>query len=362
MRILHVVTNSDLGGAPRVVTELANSAVRDGHTVAAASVPEGPFWAHLDADIERIYLKHLRREISPIQDISALFELSRLYRTWRPDIIHLHSSKVGVLGRIAAGSRLNRVIYTIHGFDTILKSYRAFLALERVLARNCGAVVPVSMYDQANLEKSGILGRIAMIPNGASDRRGAVPSNVAAADRMKKAKAAGQMVVLTIARLARPKRFDLFIEAAKAMKPEEVRFFWIGNVEAVDPSLLPANVEMLGELPEAGDYANLCDFFVLFSDYEGMPMSIIEALSAGKPIIASRVGGIGEMVDSSIGILVENQAAAVIDAIRSILEDRTGLEARARAARIRYESGYSADIMWTRYSALYADVLSRSQG
>ncbi len=356
MRILHVVTNADLGGAPRVVTELANRALRDGHEVAAASVPTGPFWAHLDAGVVTFRLRQLRKAIDPLRDLACLFELSALFRAWKPDIIHLHSSKAGVLGRMAAGKRVDRVVYTIHGFDTILKTYRIFLSLERLLAGRCAAIVPVSDYDRLNLEASGVRGRIVLIRNGSSDRRAALPLDEVAASRIRAAKASGAAVVLTIARLARPKRFDLFVEAARGFTSSEARFFWIGNVEKVDALSLPANVEVLGELAEAGDYIGLCDVFVLLSDYEGLPMSIIEALSAGKPIVASKVGGIGEMVDPHIGRLVENEAGAVIAALRSLLANREDLEARGRAARIRYESGFSAETMWKRYRDLYRSI------
>ncbi|GAB6276971.1 MAG: hypothetical protein SAMD01599839_15110 [Rectinema sp.] len=178
MRILHVVTNADLGGAPRVVTELANRAVRDGHICAAASVPAGPFWAHLDPRVERMPLSHFRRELHPVQDPSAVIELVRLFRRWKPDVVHLHSSKASVLGRCAAllanfcGVRRIPTVYTIHGFDTILKTHRKFLPMERVIARFTSAIVPVSAYDRRNLEEAGIHGNVRLIHNGASDRFG----------------------------------------------------------------------------------------------------------------------------------------------------------------------------------------------
>ena len=352
MRILHVVTNADLGGAPRVVTELANRALRDGHECAVASAAEGPLWEHLDEGVERRPLLHLKREIRLRQDLAAFFELSSLFAEWKPDIIHLHSSKAGVLGRLAAGRRRTRVVYTIHGFDTILKSHRIFLPLERFLARFCGAIVPVSDYDRANLAASGIGGRIEEIRNGASDRLGLEGLDALATAKMKAARESGAAVVLTVARLAPPKRFDLFIETARAFAPEEVRFFWIGNVQKVDPLGLPDNVEVLGEIPEAGNYANLCDIFLLISDYEGLPMSVLEALSCGRPVVASAVGGIGEAVDETNGALVDNDAGAVASAIRSFL-DRSRREKAGKEARATFEKSFSADRMWAAYGDLY---------
>lgn len=356
MRILHVVTNADLGGAPRVVTELANRAVRDGHECAVASVPVGPLWDHLGPKVTRFPLLHLRREIRPLRDLASLFELGSLFRSWKPDIVHLHSSKAGVLGRMAAGRRRGRVVYTIHGFDSILKAHRIFLPLERLLSRRCGAVVPVSEYDERNVKAAGIRGRIVMIRNGASDRRGAALLDAGAADRMKAAKKSGAAVLLSIARLAPPKRFDLFLEAARSFSPDEARFFWIGNVQSVDSGILPANLEALGEIPEAGGYAELCDIFVLLSDYEGLPMSILEALSCGRPVLASSVGGIPEAIDQGDGLLVRNEIDAIVAAIRALLGDKQGSERMGQAARAVYEAKFSAGTMWDNYLKLYESL------
>ncbi|MBN1242892.1 MAG: glycosyltransferase [Spirochaetales bacterium] len=356
MRILHVVTNADLGGAPRVVTELANRAVRDGHPCAVASVPEGPMWDALDPRVERKVLRSLRREIRPLSDLKAAFELAGLFRSWNPDLIHLHSSKAGVLGRVAAGRRAKRVVYTIHGFDTILKSHRSFLPLERFLARHCGAVVPVSAYDFRNLGLAGIREAHAAIHNGVTDRKGRTPESPAA-ERMLAARGKGSPVVLAVARLAPPKRFDLFLAAAKALEKEGPRFFWIGDPPGARAGELPSNAEMLGELPEAGDYANLCDIFLLLSDYEGLPMSILEAFSCGKPVLASDVGGIGELVDGTTGARVGNSAGEIIAALRGLLGDPGRLSTLGRNARERYESGFTADRMWAAYRELYGSLV-----
>lgn len=360
MKILHVVTNADLGGAPRVVTELANRAVCAGHTCGAATVPVGPFWDHLDPRVERIPLRHLRRNLDPVQDCAALLELAALIRRWKPDIVHLHSSKVGVLGRLAAllsscgAGRRIPTVYTIHGFDTILKTHRTFLPLERMMARCTSAIVPVSAYDEKNLKRAGIHGTIRLIRNGASDRLGRAPDPLAAA-RIEAARARGSVILLSIARLEPPKRFDLFLDTARRA-PEDMRFFWIGNVRAAIPPGLPRNVEMLGEVPEAGNCINLCDIFLLLSDYEGFPMSILEALSCGKPIVASDVGGISEALDPDAGFLVPNDREAVLTAINRLASDRD-LRARLGAsARSHYERSFSADSMWHRYLQLYTEL------
>ena len=363
MRILHVVTNADLGGAPRVVTELANRAVQADHTCGAATVPIGPFWDHLDPRVERLPLRHLRRNLDPVQDFAALWELTALIRRWQPEIVHLHSSKAGVLGRLAAllaswgAPRRIPTVYTIHGFDTILKTHRRFLPLERMMARRTSAVVPVSAYDEGNLRRAGVRGNVRLIHNGASDRLGAPPASMVA-ERIGAARAQGATIVMSIARLEPPKRFDLFLEVARRA-PKDMRFFWIGNVRAATNLDLPLNVEMLGEVPEAGNCLNLCDIFLLLSDYEGLPMSILEALSCGKPVVASDVGGISEALAPDAGLLVPNDRDAVLMALDRLTNDRALRARMGASARARYERCFSADSMWCRYLQLYTE-LSRS--
>lgn len=367
MRILHVVTNSDLGGAPRVVSELSARAVRDGHECAVAASPGGPMWDRLDPRVEQRPVFAMRRELSPAQDGKVFLFLQRLYRTYAPDIIHLHSSKAGALGRLAAiamgGGFSRRCVYTVHGFDTILASHREFLLLERFLSERCGAVAPVSSYDEENLRRAGFKGRVILVRNGVTDRRNLQAANSGIARRLADAKAVGRPVVLSIARLEAPKRPDLFIDVARSVP--EADFFWVGNmvtpgIECFSGAEAPANVKFLGECPEAGNLANLCDIFLLLSDYEGLPMSILEAMSCAKPVIASQVGGISEALGEGSGaggILVPNETEMVAGRIRWLLDDNDLRRRMGDAARRRYETEFSAERMWISYLNLYRSMI-----
>lgn len=368
LRILHLVTNADLGGAPRVVTELAKSAIAAGHACAVASMPGGPLWEHLDQSVERRPLSHIRREINPREDLACLFEILALYREWQPDVIHLHSSKMGVLGRVAArlaGKGLwKRTLYTIHGFDTILKAHRIFLPLERMLAKSCAAVVPVSPYDEANLAAHGVKAWTPLVENGVSDRSSADDHTLCSSEAGERAfgliarsREGGARVVLSIARLAPPKRFDLYVELARALPA--AHFFWIGNPPDADLAPcapLPENLFLLGEIPEAGNFARLCDLFVLFSDYEGLPMSVLEALSCAKPVVASAVGGIAAAVDESVGSLVPNAPDAIVKAVGGLLDVPEALLMKGKAARARWEEKFSVVRMWEKYEEIYTRI------
>jgi glycosyltransferase involved in cell wall biosynthesis len=361
MRILHLITNAELGGAQSVVRELSRWALARGHEVAVASQAEGPLWGSLDASVARLPLSRMVKELSPLDDLLVFAQVRRAIRSFRPDILHLHSSKAGVLGRLAAGSMRARTVYTVHGFDTILKAHRAFLPLERLLQRLCGAIVAVSEYDARNLEANGISRNVRVIRNGVRDRGGLAPSDAGAARAIEAARARGG-VVLSIARLAAPKRFDLFCRVAGLLPGNT--FFWIGNEAEPGASALPPNVRMLGSLSDAGDYAKLADLLVLFSDYEGMPMSILEALSCGTPVVASRVGGVGEVLDGECGEAVPNEAGAAAAAVARYLpggdRHRGATGAYRAAARRRYEELFSVESMASAYEHIYEELIKRS--
>jgi glycosyltransferase involved in cell wall biosynthesis len=357
MRILHIITNAELGGAQSVAGALARWAVEHGNDVAMASELAGPLWDGLDPRVRRLPLRRMVKKISPFDDVLVFGEIRRAIRAYKPDIIHLHSSKAGVLGRAAAGRLRSTTIYTVHGFDTILKAHPVFIPLERLLGRFCGAVVAVSEYDARSLAACGISKNVRVIRNGAADWKDAPPRDEEAAAAIEKARRSGG-AVLSIARLAPPKRFDLFCAAARLLPRSG--FFWIGNEQNVDTARLPRNVTMLGSLPDAGAYANYADVLALFSDYEGLPMSILESLSCGTPVVASRVGGVQEALDGYCGETVENDAVWAAEALARYLpggDRHSTADPKVRiSARRRYESLFSVKAMASSYDSLYHEL------
>ena len=364
MKILHLVTNSDLGGAPRVVIELSNMAVNEGHSCYVASKPEGPMWLSLDDRIAKITIESMRREVDILNDVKSVAKIIKIIHDINPDIIHIHSSKAGVLGRIAALLCLRKTskktIYTIHGFDTILKKHKIFLPLEKVLSNFTGALVAVSEYDRINLDTNGIKGNKFLIRNGVTDRRWKENTDAGNLEIMRLLASAKGPIVMTIARVDSPKRPDLFISTAAKM--QEYTFIWIGNNDKLGAMVaidkIPDNVIFTGEVAEAGNLAKYCDIFVLFSDYEGLPMSILEAMSCGRPVVASAVGGIPEIMRSGsyekkMGIMVENKTDRIIEGIQAV-QVEMGYE-----ARIRYEKEYTVKMMWDKYNDLYSDVAAK---
>lgn len=312
MKILQVITLSELGGAQTVVANLANMLCEEHEVIVAAGEGDGKLWDILDERIVKVRLTHLQRAISPVKELMAVMELRRLYCSLKPDIVHLHSSKAGVIGRIAFPK--NRIVYTVHGFDSIRVAYRKFLPLEKMLQSRCAAIVGVSEYDRINLLKEGITNGVCTVYNGIGVPNIDNLSEIPYFKRYKK-------IILSIARVFPPKKTDLFIEVARLLP--EYGFIWIGNQrEVTEFGELPDNCHFVGNMPNAGAYCSKADLFMLPSNYEGLPMVILEAMCFGKPVVASDVGGISEIVrNGENGFTLENKAELFAEKIRYILEN-----------------------------------------
>jgi len=349
MKILHVITLSELGGAQSVIINLARKSVEDNHEVMVVSSLNGDLWDALPKNIKTKRITALQREVNLVMEWKVICELKIINQEFKPDVIHLHSSKIGILGRLAFPSK--KIIYTVHGFDSIRLAFRKFLFLEKLLQNRARFIVAVSKYDYNNLFAEGIKKNVKYIYNGIADFRLEIKND----DEKYKINSSG-FTVLSIARLAAPKRFDIFCKTAEILQNHAITFFWIGNKNQVTG--LPVNVRCLGEIKDAHRLLAQANLFVLLSDYEGMPMSILEALSYSVPVIASNVGGIPEVLDGINGLTVTNEAQDVADAILSFKNNAEKYEKARKHARASYEANFTIDKMYSQYLSLYKSILN----
>ena len=354
MRIFHVITLSSVGGAQSVVVNLTNAQVAEGNEVWVISSAGGEAWKALRPEVKTIGIRQLRRSIG-WRDVIVLSKLLFYRWKYRPDVVHLHSSKMGALGRIAFSPR--RTVYTVHGFDSIRVANRFFLPVERFLKKWCTRVVGVSRYDERNLIAEGITEKVTYVYNGIDDKSVMDIAKVDPAVRhtMEQIKHQYGKVIVSIARDDAPKRIDLFIEIARLLP--EYGFVWIGNSAKHEKG---ENVFLLGQIPLAWQLLEYADVFVLPSNYEGLPMSIIEALAFGKPVVASNVGGITELLDEQNGFAVGNDAGVMADKIRYVLDDPERYRAMAQWARQTYLEKFTVDRMVKGYNRIYEEIISKS--
>jgi len=338
MKIFQIITLSELGGAQSVALNLANSLVKEHHVFVIAG-GKGAMWEQLDKRVKQIKIKSLKRSISPL-DFFVWIKLLWLNIKYRPDIAHLHSSKIGILGRLAFSKK--KIVYSVHGFDSIRIAHRKFLPIEKLLKNRAKAIVAVSRYDYNNLISENIKQNVFTVFNGIASVSLNKPLTFPVIPNKK--------TILTIARIAPPKKYSLFEDVAKMLP--QYNFVWIGN--KTSPPNPPQNVFCLGEIPNAASYNALADLCLLPSNYEGLPMTIIEAMSVAKPVVASNVGGISEIVhNGENGYCLENNAELFAEKIVEILENENLYVRMSQKSKQIFEEQLTIEKMIEQYLKIY---------
>lgn len=346
-----MITRSEPGGAQTIVRDLARTQMENGLRVAIAAGPEGAgsAWRGLPPELGTITIPHLIRAVKPASDFLAWRQIRHTLSQYEPDILHLHTSKAAALGRIVGFPR-KRIVYTMHGFEQLSAENTRLLRIDRLLARRTGAVVAVSESDRIAMQALGYHARV--VHNGCRDALDTVAFGPEA-ELMRSLREQGKRICLMVAREARPKRIDLAREVA-ARCPADVVIVWVGGEpKPGDPSAFVA----LGTVA-APPLMPLADCFLLLSDHEGLPASLLEALSAGLPSVVSDLPAMREVLSGSdAGILTANKATHVAEAIRLLLED---VPRHGTVARLLWESEFSAARMTAEYQIIYDRLIANS--
>jgi glycosyltransferase involved in cell wall biosynthesis len=359
-RTLLLVAQPLEAGVPHHVRDLLPAALAYGWRVEVACPPASVLWSAAGAhgpDVTRHRISAARAP-SPA-DAGSLARLVPLVRG--ADVVHAHSSKAGLLARLAARTtgRTGRCVFTPHGWS--FWAYPAFLPVERVAARWARTIVAVSAYERdAGLDAGvGRRDQFAVIPNGVDlgrFRASPVPP--------------GNHLVM-VARLAAPRRHDVVLRAL-ARLPEDVTLELVGDgprrgeLAALAGDLgVAGRVTFAGELPpeRVADRLGRAACVVHASDYEGASLGVLEAMACGRPVVASAVGGMDELVAAAgtgaTGELCRgnDDPAAWAHAIGRVLAgDRR--HALGAAARARAEERFSLDAMRRRTLALYQRIVT----
>jgi glycosyltransferase involved in cell wall biosynthesis len=338
--VLLVITLAEVGGAQSYVAALLPG-LAERYEVVLAAHGEGPLReAAARAGASFVPLRHLRRSINPLRDLAGLLELMALIRRERPQILHASSSKAGILGRLAATTtRVPVRIFTVHGWAFSAYSGLAsslYRVADRLMAPLTTVIICVSERELADGLAAGTCkaDRAVVIRNAV---------DVAAAPRSRHERATPRLIA--VGRLKAPKDFLTLIRACAALTAGSYEALIVGD--GPDRAAIEAEIERLGledSVRLAGERADVpelladSDVFVLSSRSEGLPVSVLEAMAAGLPVVASRVGGLDELVvDGETGILVPSgDHEALAAALAPMVEDRElrrrfGVAGRSRA-------------------------------
>jgi glycosyltransferase involved in cell wall biosynthesis len=325
--------------------------------------------------VEPIVIPHLGREIDPSDDASALLALYRLFRAWRPTIVETHTAKAGTLGRVAAlAARVPIRVHVFHGH--VLRGYfgpaktRAFLELERALARITTRIVALGESQRTELLSLGIgePGKVVAIPLGFELR----PFLEATRRSLRQVLGltAGARLVGILGRLAPIKRHDVFLRAARLIADGEPDAHFVvigdgetrGEVERLAAELrITERLHLLGWRAHAALPSLLADLDLLVntSDNEGMPTSLIEAMAAGVPVVATRVGGtVSLIVDGVTGRLVTpGEPGELAGAALTLLRDGAMRVSMADAARAAVHPRYDASTLIETMNGFYTSLV-----
>ena len=315
--ILYVITKSNWGGAQRQVFDLATNLPEDKFETAVALGGGGLLKEKLDgAGIRTIAVETLGRDIKIFNDLISFFKIFQIIKKEKPDILHLHSSKVGFLGALIGRLLgIKKIIYTVHGWMFLEKqpqwwtiTMRFFSWLTILLTHK---TIAVSENDKnASADFIGVKNKITVIPNGIntinflekSEARKKILPNQKTLD--------GEFWFGTIAELHKNKGLNFAIEALDKNLPAVLVIVGEGeerkNLERlILERELQEKVFLVGQIDNTATLLKAFDVFLLPSTKEGMPYSILEAGAAGRPVIASNVGGLPEIItDMESGILV----------------------------------------------------------
>lgn len=354
-RILILITLAEVGGAQTYVASLL-PALAERYDVTVAAWGPGPLRAATEAaGASYVPLQWVRRDLHPWRDLKGLTELVALCRRVRPDLVHLNSSKAGVLGRLAAWiTRVPVRVFTVHGWAFKAASgagSTVYLLADRAMRPLTTETICVSETELA----AGLRVRTCTRERTTVIRNGVEPP-------AEQAPLTGRPPhVVSVGRLKEPKTFVTLARALARLDPETYTASIIGDGpdRAAVERELHGPVELLGERDDVPARLLAADLFVLSSASEGLPLSILEAMAAGLPVVASAVGGVPELVGDAGVLVPPRDEDALAAALAELLADGERRRTLGAAARARVQRSFSLEEMRSAHIALYERLLKR---
>jgi glycosyltransferase involved in cell wall biosynthesis len=324
-------------GVPAHVLDLVRTLDRRRWTPTVACPPTSTLWRTLDGNPDVTLVPIGDRSTLRPSDLRDIVRLVPLVR--RSHVVHAHSSKAGFITRLAglAAGRQGRIVYTPHGwsfwaFDG--PAAKGFAGIERALSRCCGAVICLSDFERDDAVRRHVVRRpkARMVRNGIdssrfSHSRAVVPGRI-----------------VMVARFANPKRHALAVEAFAELAPRDAaaELWFVGDgplraqAEALAAMLgVSDRVQFLGRRDDVPQILASAACALLTTAYEACPLSVLEAMMAGVPTVATRVGGMDELLDGECGLVVEPTATAIAEALAGLLGDPEIAERMGKFARER---------------------------
>ena len=365
MRVLHVIPQLPVGGAERMVAHLVRHQLAAGHAVGVTSLYD-PLGSLVEAELRATPADLFFLGKRPGLDLRMIPRLARVLRRYRPDVLHTHMQVLRYLLPARAFSRRSPVVHTMHtgaardatDWPTRLLQGRAFR----------GSVVPVAIGAAVAESIRAVYGITPrhLIPNGIPVAAYAASPAERDAVRAELGLPAGAPTLVCVGQLLPVKNHRDLLQAfaSERLRRAGAHLLLVGDgplrgALEQQAAAVAARVHFLGVRPDVPRLLAAADVFVLASSTEGNPLSVMEAMAAGRPVVATAVGCIPELVTEGTGCLVPpGDVAALEAALHALVTDaglaRTMGEAAARSARERFDDAQMAQA----YEQLYREVTS----
>lgn len=352
-KILYIVEAMG-GGVYTYILELANELVDSfDFYIAYAVRPQTPedYREQFDSRIHLIEVKNFARAISLVKDVKAFFEIRKIADDVQPNLIHLHSSKAGALGRWAFNGKKIPLFYTPHGYSFLMQNHSivkrmTYKFIEVVSGkRQC---MTISCSEGEHQESLKITPNATYVDNGVNIRE--------LQGLMDRTPEKGHpFTVFTLGRICYQKNPKMFNEVAEALP--DIRFLWIGDGKLRDELKSP-NIEITGwvERSDAIRYSMCTDVFVLTSLWEGLPMSLLEAMYMKKVCVVSDVIGNRDVIKNNKNGFVCKEVSDFVEAINEARQSGCGgLVDNAYKDSLLH---YNTNVMAGKYARIYDEALT----
>ena len=366
MRVVNLVTRSEpIGGAQVHVRDLVSVLLSQGHEPVVMTSGTGTYTDALRAaGVQTIILKHLDVPINPWRDLRALREIRSVLRELRPDLVATHSSKAGVLGRLACWSLGIPVVFTAHGwaFTPGVPSRKAgmYRWIERLVAPLASRIITVSEFDRRLALERRVSSpeKIVTVHNGMPD----------VAPELRADPAGSPVRFTMVARFEPQKDHRTLLHALAGLSHHAWHLDLIGDgpllaeSQALGRSLgLADRIQFWGQRKDVAALLARAQVALLITNWEGFPLSILEAMRAGLPVVSSDVGGIAESVqEGSTGFLVsQGDVEGLRRRLERLLTDSELRVRLGRNGRERYERHFTLTHSVEKTLEIYREIVIR---
>jgi len=358
MRIAHVLSSLELGGQERVALDLVRAQRGAGHEVLVISLSHSPAQA-LGGAFRRAASDVLTFGRGQSLEPALVPRLTWTFSRHEIDVVHTHNPRALVYGAPAAWLANAVVIHTKHGMNPDGKRRRTLRKLTSLAVDRYVCVVE-SLADVARRQRECAPGKLLVIPNGI-DLAPFGPDPVARREvRAELGVNDADFVVGSVGRLAPEKNQSLLIEATRELRARGAHLVLVGDGPLRRELDGHPNVHLPGARGDVPRWLRAFDAFALPSLSEGLPLALLEAMASGLPIVATHVGGVGDLVQDGVSgrLVPSGDAHALTLALDALERDRVGAREMGERARERVAARHSLAHMAHAYEALYASLVA----